>query len=141
MDSILATKPSTVFIMVGTNDLNAAANSKKGEQETIDEMMEDYEAILDTFATEAPDTKVYVESVLPMREGDSNRKDYNESIVEFNNRLSKMCEEKHVAYIDFWTPMVGEDGTLIEEYSLDGLHITSAAYQIMKDTIDPLILK
>ena len=141
MDSILATKPSTAFLLIGTNDLYAAAHTKKGEPETIDEMMEDYAAILDTFATESPDTKVYVESVLPMREGDYNRKDYNESIVEFNDRLSKLCEEKHVAYIDFWTPMAGEDGTLLEEYSLDGLHITAAAYRIMKDTIDPLILK
>ncbi|MBP5265280.1 MAG: hypothetical protein J6Z06_00450 [Lachnospiraceae bacterium] len=104
-DSELATKPSKIFLLIGTNDLYQLSKEKELDEEAYQTVMNNYIAILDTYQDKAPKTEIYVESVLPMREMDESkkeRKDYNELIQRFNKDLVMICEDHKVTYLNLW---------------------------------------
>ncbi|MCR5639786.1 MAG: hypothetical protein K6G04_00375 [Lachnospiraceae bacterium] len=139
MDTILATKPSKIFILIGSNDLYALSMEKHEEATSTDDLIAVYQDIIETFQANAPEATIYVESVLPMREEEDEREDYNALIQEFNPKLANLCREKQVEYMDLWSLLADADGTLKEEYSLDGLHISSKAYAVIKKQVDRVI--
>ncbi len=142
VDSILATQPSKIFIMVGTNDLYQLCKEKELDEKAYDEVVNNYIAILDAFAEGAPDATIYVESVLPMRELDQDemeRSDYNELIQRFNKDLVMIAEDHKVTYLNLWKVLADEDGALREEYTMDGLHLTPQAYREMKPYVDTCV--
>jgi len=57
LPQMLRHSPDKVFILIGTNDI--------GYQRDVDEMAEELADILDTFKRDKPDTKLYVQSVMP----------------------------------------------------------------------------
>ena len=141
-DSVLATEPKKIFLLIGTNDLYALSKEKELDEEAYQEVLNNYIAILDTYQEQAPDTKIYVESVLPMLEMDetkNERKDYNELIQRFNKDLVMICSDHKVTYLNLWKLLAEEDGTLKEEYAMDGLHLTPQAYRAMKPYIDECV--
>lgn len=139
VDTVLMTEPSKIFLLVGTNDLYALSREKHPEAETMEDILAAYGEVLDAYAAGAPEAKVYVESVLPMRELEGERADYNEYIMTFNEQLKTLCEDKQVTYIDLWSRLVDEEGVLGEDYTLDGLHLSAKAYAVMKQEIDTYI--
>lgn len=53
----------------------------------------------------------------------------------FNSLIEKMSEKKkQCAYLDFWTPLIGENGKPISDlYKSDDLHLNSKGYKIWDD--------
>ena len=119
MDTISQTRPSNIFLMIGINDV--------GRKMPIEESMENYEKILDYCQREMPDTTIYVQSILPVRE--PSQVD-NELVVKFNECLKTYCEEQNITYIDLYTQFVDSEGKLKSEYSFDGVHLTSQGYAV-----------
>ena len=71
------------------------------------------------------DVKIYVQSLFPVSKERSDKNLYgvtNERIVDYNNMLKKLCDEKGVKYIDVYSAMVTEDGVLEDGASPDGVH-------------------
>ncbi|MDR7869043.1 MAG: GDSL-type esterase/lipase family protein [Sporomusaceae bacterium] len=60
LDQVIALKPSQIFLMIGMNDLCY--------NRPIPEVIANYRRILGRFREELPDTKVYVQSVLPFND-------------------------------------------------------------------------
>lgn len=116
IETFIAARPQNVFLMIGTNDL---AIGIKPEQ-----VAANVRQMLLRFKSELPETKVYVQSILPSAVGGRDLK--TEEIA--NELLRKAAEECGAEYIDLWDSMRGivEDKTI----STDGLHLTAAGYGI-----------
>lgn len=64
-------------------------------------------------------------------------KNLGELIKTYNAQLAKLCAEKGVAMIDYYTPMADAEGGLRDEYSLDRLHPNTRGYEAV---MEPLAL-
>lgn len=88
-----------------------------------------------------PQTKIYIESMYPAytkriglmpswAEGKS-----NEEIQRINHEIEKLCQEYEFEYIDVFSKLIGGDGQLSREYTVDGIHLQDAAYDIVSQII------
>ena len=88
-----------------------------------------------------PDTKIYIESMYPAytkriglmpswAEGKS-----NEEIQKINTWIKKLCKENDFNYIDVFSHLIGADGQLSREYTVDGIHLQDSAYEIVAEIL------
>jgi predicted alpha-1,2-mannosidase len=130
LSEVISSKPSKIFIMIGTNDL---AYGK-----TIDHVVSNYHKIVDSIQTLSPDTKIYIQSILPTEDAiHFTRK--NSDIIKINEELMELASEKNTEYIDLFSLFATADNKLNLDYSIDGLHINGKGYLLWKDTIDKYI--
>ena len=136
-DDIVKGNPSKVFLMIGTNDLGSTTdfNSPDSVASRIIEF-------LTRTRKKVPDADVYYQSILPSLVGRRTQ----EKTESTNKMVSQWIEAQNdpkLVYIDLYTPMVTEDGTIKntapapnpEAWSFDGLHLTQKGYQIWLDII------
>jgi len=129
IDEIISLKPDKIFIMIGVNDI--------GEGRNIDEIIHDYEVILMKINKETPETKVFVQSILPTNKDILGGRDiYNPKIVEINQKLKILADKYEATYIDLYALMVTSEGQLNPELTIDGLHITGLGYKLWKTAIE-----
>jgi lysophospholipase L1-like esterase len=132
MDEIIRHQPSKLFIAIGTNDLAIEKSNA--------EIMANYRAIIQKVQVESPDTKIYVQSVLPVGKhvvfGHDNKK-----IPPLNNDIKQMCEELQLTYIDLQPTFADSEGYLDKKFSNDNLHLLGAGYLAWKDVIEPMVME
>jgi lysophospholipase L1-like esterase len=123
---IVAARPAKVFLLIGTNDLN-------NDQRPPAEIIANYERLVERFARELPDTRLYIQAVLP-------RDPQNAAGVrEINEGLRAIAEARNLTYVDIYTPFVVEGGVLEPAVTEDGLHLNAAGYARWRDIIAPLV--
>ncbi|WP_234572641.1 GH92 family glycosyl hydrolase [Rhodohalobacter sp. 614A] len=125
LDEIIESRPAKVFVMMGTNDL---AYGKSKEQ-----ILENYRKILERIQNESPETEIYVQSILPVDESVHYTRP-NADIEHINEELQRITEELKLTYIDLASTFK-KDSKLNPEYSIDGLHLNGAGYQVWKEII------
>ena len=120
------------IIMAGVNDLVFTDISNE-------DLLGQYERMLDIIADKSPRTKVYIQSALPVDEsrGES-LKGKNVRIAEFNALLQKAAAARGLQYIDIWSSMA-ENGQLPEKYHFDGIHLKADGYKVWIDKIRPYV--
>lgn len=121
--------PSKIFLLIGTNDLRDG----KSAQETMDGI----QTIIEEIQEHRPQAKIYVESLYPVNANISTAVGIrtNETIQNVNQALKEYTKEKRLTYIDLYSKLIDEQGLLKAEYTVDGLHLSDAGYQIVADTI------
>ena len=60
LDAILSKKPKAILLMIGINDIS--------QDQTAEQIFEKYQRLIDRIWAQAADTKLYVQSVLPINE-------------------------------------------------------------------------
>ncbi|MES5896543.1 GDSL-type esterase/lipase family protein [Bacillus cereus group sp. RP43] len=126
LNQVMSLKPSKVFLMVGINDLRA----KTPKEEVVD----NYKNIVKQLKTDLPDTKVFIESILPVRVSKpSNLK--NEDVNWINKELEKIAKENEYKFIDLHPLFTDNDGQLKEAWTVDGVHINSTGYKAWENEI------
>ena len=56
-----------------------------------------------------------------------------EKIRRLNARIKAYAEEHHLTYVDYFTPLLSDDGTALRaDYSSDGVHPNVAGYEVME---------
>jgi len=132
MDSIVATQPDRIFLMVGINDI------LYGKLAT-GRMEHDYKLLLDEIR--ATDAEIYVMSILPVANymQESVGGDINSWIGEANDMIRGLCEDYDAHYIDVRGGMKDGSGGLREELTIDGVHLTGEGYRIWKENLDDYI--
>jgi len=127
LDEIIRHKPSKIFICIGTNDLAAGVNQGA--------IIQNYRAILNEVKNQSPETKIYVQSVLPVGKNVIYRHK-NEKIVPLNTEIEKLCTEMKITYIDLYSSFIDETGYLNPEYTNDKLHLMGKGYSVWKGLIE-----
>ncbi len=125
LHSVLQGKPKALFLMAGTNDIL--------EKETLPTVLHDYIDLINLVREMSPETKLYVQSLLPINETFSNEKlsGMTNTIASFNVQLRHYCERHHVGYINIFKRFV-RHGTneMRRELTSDGLHLTPFGYKV-----------
>lgn len=131
LEEVTASQPSKVFLLVGTNDM------AKGK--SIDYVLENIEKIIAQIKEQSKDTKIYLQSILPINPNVGKKfpghKNNHEKIMAANLRLKALAKDYDINYINLHTPMSDGKKHLKPKYTHDGLHLTEEGYQKWKKII------
>jgi len=131
LKEVTESKPDKIFIMIGINDLCRGIPS--------DTVLLNYRKILDQIAADSPDTRVFVESVLPMAPPHSIKE--NDTVVVFNEKLKKLTIEKSLPFINLHDRFTDSKGLLKQDFTIDGIHLTGKGYLQWKQMIEDYVNK
>lgn len=115
---VIAHNPDIIYILIGTNDFALGRSN--------DELLESLEKTAEVLQTYLKHTKIFFTSILPTR-AIENRP--NDRINKTNALIRQLCKRKSLEYFNLHAEMADEFGNLNEAFTLDGLHLTEAAYK------------
>lgn len=127
---IIAAQPSKLFIMAGINDISL--------QRSNEIIIRQMTLLLRQIKAGSPQTKIYVQSTLPIcaQKLKYNRlKEKEIQIENYNTLLKDLCNKLDIVYIDIYSLLLDKPLTLNEKYTSDGLHINDSAYTIWANAI------
>lgn len=131
LHQILPGHPAKLFLLIGINDLS--------HDLTADSIAGMIRTTVERIRKEAPETKLYLQSLLPINEsfGRYKRlKGKTNTVPEINARLEALAKEKKIDFINLF-PLFTEKGTntLRHELTGDGLHLNEEGYEIWTKAI------
>lgn len=129
IDQVSSYKPRKIFLMIGINDL---AGSIK-----VDSIAKNYSNIIKRIKYLSPETKVYIQSVLPVN--DDFKVVYNKDVIKLNAKIKNIATENNITYIDIFSHLLDSSSKLSKEYSNDGLHLLGTGYIKWKNIIEPYV--
>ncbi|KAB8317403.1 G-D-S-L family lipolytic protein [Tolypothrix campylonemoides VB511288] len=132
LDTILASQPQKVFLMVGINDLLGLGKTVK----TIEQTILVYSAILTEFKNKLPNTKVFIQSVLPVNNKTTRYWQDNNNILQLNLQLKNLAKEFSYEYIDVYSHLSDSEQKLDICYTEDGLHLNGRGYLKWKQAVE-----
>lgn len=126
--------PRAVVILAGTNDI-----ARNNGYITLEHIAQNIESMIQL--AKANRIKVVLCSVLPVKQYKW-RKDLSNvswQVVELNKMLRKLARRYGCKWVDFYSPMVNNEGGLSSRYTRDGVHPTPAGYDLMEEVIAPAL--
>ncbi|MDD3191318.1 MAG: GDSL-type esterase/lipase family protein [Bacilli bacterium] len=134
-DNVFKIKPRKIFLQIGTNDFllkrtpqEIAGNIIKIIKEITDRKIMLY--VLSLYPVH-PRATVYSKVLVRPRT--------NPAIEEINAVIKAYCESHDIVYIDIYPHLLGEDGFLKKEYTVEGLHISLPGYMVITNLLTPFI--
>ena len=128
MEALASQQPRVLYILLGTNVLTTDSDYTS--------FLTYYRLMLDMISQALPNTKIYVQSITPVRPEVSKKSPglYKERLCEINDALSAIALEKGCTFLNLWEALADENGDLIEEYAQpDGYHLLPAGYDAWVD--------
>ena len=124
-DTVLKYSPRTVVVYEGDNDTSAGKRSQQ--------LLEDYKEFVEAVLTAQPSTRIVILSIKPSLA----RWDVWPDMQESNAAIEAYAQtDPGVDFVDIGTAMVGGDGLPFPELFVDdGLHMTSAGYDIWDEIV------
>jgi lysophospholipase L1-like esterase len=114
LHEVIEKKPSTVVVMVGTNDL--------AWRRSVEQIVRNMESILWRLHHELPGARVLVQSVLPRD------RELADRVKDINIHLRQFSPTVKAEWVDLWPVFAEDDGELKPEFSSDRLHLNEAGY-------------
>ena len=128
---VLELKPEAVVILAGINDI-AQNTGPITLKETLGNIQSMAELAL------AHGINPIICSVLPANSFPWRPEIIpTQQVIDLNSQLQRWALEKHLVYVDFYTPMVDEKHGLKSDLGYDTVHPNVAGYQVM----EPILLK
>jgi lysophospholipase L1-like esterase len=128
LDLFEQTRPDTIFVMIGINDLLRGDTS----DQTI---LANQRLIIQELDKNHSEAKIVLQSILPhAKESNWEGRERllsvsNQRIKELNQQLEQMARQEGVYFLDLYPLFANPDGDLRPELSTDGLHLNSLGYQ------------
>ena len=101
-----------------------------------------YREMLLSVKAASPDTKIYVQSILPLSDKSVNyyKKITKEAVLTANSWIREVCASLSVPYIDTHSLLTDNSGYLKKEYQNDEyMHLTGSAYAVILENIKKFI--
>ena len=130
LDDVIAMKPKKIFLLIGVNDLLYLPLST---------ITKNYEKIVNRLLLELPNTKLCLESVLPIHNSFRRNSMKNEDIDILNKNIEQIAQKQSLTYINLNEKFKNTQGVLNPEYSIDGIHLNGKGYLLFKEIISPYI--
>lgn len=124
LSPIIASQPKKIFIEIGINDLEQKISKEK--------FLSNYQRLIDTLQANCTNTKIYVQSLLPVADSSQRLASYcspemNRLVVEVNNELQQLASKKGCTYLNVHQHLL--KGTELNPlYSVDGVHLSGEGY-------------
>lgn len=119
--------PIAVSLLVGTNDLHGAK-----ELRDLAGIAARTEQIVRAIGARAPETTVFVNSVMPRTPFFAAR------IRELNERYRDIAARTGSTFIDLWPELADADGALRPELTQDHLHLSPEGYRVWSSVVRPV---
>jgi len=121
--------PKYISIMLGTNGLSYLKT---------EDMAEKMGSFVDELKKLCPEAKIVIVSIPPVtKKHEEEKAEKMDSIVEYNEKIKKLAEDKSVAFADAFVLLQDETGYLGEDYAEhDGLHLKIHAYPVILGAIE-----
>lgn len=107
--------PKYIFITAGTNDILS-------ERENLDKIEKDYDEMLELFSGSKC---IPIVTLVPYVSNDK----YSNNLKKLNSKIKSGCENLKIKIIDL-NPEIAPQNKLLSIYTIDGVHLSSAAYKI-----------
>jgi lysophospholipase L1-like esterase len=135
LEPIIEEKPEKIFIEIGINDL--------GINLPNDTLIKNYNKIIEKLKSETPNSKIYIQSIFPVKNESQYLKsitnpEVNKNVVLVNKELKSICEKKKLTYIDIYSSFELE-GQMNPKYSIDGVHLNGAGYLLWRDKLKSFV--
>lgn len=131
LNQILPYNPSKIFFECGTNDLSHGW--------TVDRIFQGVVNVIETIRTTCPQTKLYVQSLLPLNEKVGVwklLKGKDDMIIQLNEKLKGYCNDNKLVFIDLYHPLLGVNAKEMHaDYCRDGLHLSNKGYEVWANII------
>ena len=117
-------KPSKLFILIGINDIS------KDIPDAV--IAAEYRALVDSVRAQSPDTKIFVQSILPLNPTVQNfpqHYDKQPHVVAVNALLRRMARETGAQWVNLWPVVLDAKGHLDARLTGDGLHLNQQGYE------------
>lgn len=125
IEKVIKAQPKKLFIMIGINDIHQGL--------PMDTTLKNIEQIL-AFSKHA-NIKTYIHSILPTQDSSINYR-----IKKYNKSISHISRRMGIEYINLY-PKFEFQGRLNEEFTYDGLHLSTKGYQLWKNVIYQEVVK
>ena len=123
--------PSKVFLLIGTNDIQAGVKEE--------EIIQNIEDILSGLKKNRPYAELYLEAIYPVDENQKGAETRtNEEIQSINQALEKYCQKQKITFIDTYDLLLdseSEEDKIKSEYTKDGLHISDEGYEVITEEL------
>lgn len=126
LPEITRSHPDMIFIEIGINDLSKGFITPA--------ILHNYREIISNIKNNSPDTKIFIQSVLPVEAANPISNDS----IQVLNSLLKGLTDSSTTYIDIY-PAFAYNGQMNPEYSLDGVHLNGRGYLLMRDLLLPYL--
>jgi lysophospholipase L1-like esterase len=123
IDSI---KPKAAVVMIGTNNSN-------GDDNTPGQIADGITAIVQKLRDALPDTKVLLLAIFPRSENFSAQRG---KILQANQVLQKLADNKHVFFVDFGHRFLNSDGLIPAALMPDYLHLSRRGYELWAESLE-----
>jgi lysophospholipase L1-like esterase len=130
LDEVYSRSPAKVFLLIGINDL--ARNI------STDSVVKNIIWIVELIKEKSPQTKLYIQSILPVNETFGLFRDHTRKraeILQINKALFDSAARYQYEFIDIFSALADTTGRLNADYTNDGLHLTGTGYLKWKDAI------
>lgn len=127
MDSIISVKPKKAFIMIGTNDFSM--------KRKVDDVFVDYLKIVDDLRKN--NVSVYIQSTLECSVNICG--DRIQKIRLLNEKLKQFSTKNGITYIDLNEKLSTEKDGLLQQFTMDGIHLNGSGYVEWSKSIAPFI--
>lgn len=121
---IIRHQPENIFIEIGVNDI--------GTDTPTEVILDNYEKIIKTLQNNCPQSKIYIQSILPIN-NKINRlglpNDFNSKVMLCNYKLKKLASDNNITFINLYPLFTNRKGFLKSNYTTDGLHLNKNGYQ------------
>jgi len=123
IDEITRYKPSSLFLLIGINDLSKNIPNEK--------IIENIFAVISKVRAASPATKIFVESLLPVNpsvKGFPTQFNKPTNILEINTQLKRFSDRLGYKYVDIHGSFTAKGDELDPKFTGDGLHLNPAGY-------------
>jgi lysophospholipase L1-like esterase len=135
LNEVTRSKPARVFLLIGINDLSRGISK--------DTVYCNICKIADRIRKDSPQTKVSIQSILPVNDsfglfkGHTNKTD---EIIWVNAQLKDWCAKENFSFVDLYHYFKLPDSEKLNpKYSNDGLHLLGDGYMLWAEIIKPLL--
>lgn len=132
---VINLKPKVVVILAGTNDI--AGNTGPSSLEMILDNLASMTELARANGIQPILCSVLPAYDYPWRKGMGP----NIKIPLLNAKIKSFAKKEGVFYLDFFSAMADDKNAMKTEYTTDGVHCTSAGYDVMEKMVVPVINK
>jgi len=118
MSDVVGAGPSTVVLMIGTNDL--------AWRRTVEHVVRNIETVLVHLRRDLPHARLLAQSVLPRG------REFADQIQDINRHVRQFAPSVRALYLDLWPAFALPDGELNPCYSDDRLHLNDGGYEVWR---------